>query len=158
MSVIKTNSLFFINQQINNFQVLCEMASKSAFRRKMGSSYVFQFLCGILLLLCMSTCQDSATAASTLQGNETDLHTLLDFKSRIVHDPFHIMSLWNDFIHHCNWLWIIYNNSNGRVMYLILSDKTWHYLALFLHLYSISEIVVSRSWTSTILATYKHKL
>ncbi|KAG4377733.1 hypothetical protein AAZX31_18G180200 [Glycine max] len=100
------------------------MASKSAFRRKMGSSYVFQFLCGILLLLCMSTCQDSATAASTLQGNETDLHTLLDFKSRIVHDPFHIMSLWNDSIHHCNWLGITCNNSNGRVMYLILSDMT----------------------------------
>jgi len=52
------------------------MASESAFRRrKMGTSHVSQFLCGILLLLCMSTCQDSATAAATLQGNETDLHT-----------------------------------------------------------------------------------
>ncbi|TKY65863.1 LRR receptor serine/threonine-protein kinase [Spatholobus suberectus] len=88
----------------------------------MSTFGVFQFLCGILLL-CMSTCQDSATA-TTLQGDETDLHTLLDFKNRIVQDPFHIMSLWNDSIHHCNWVGITCNNSSGRVMYLILADMT----------------------------------
>ncbi|KAJ1437405.1 Serine/threonine-protein kinase, active site [Sesbania bispinosa] len=71
----------------------------------------------------MTTCKDSATA-STLQGNETDLHALLDFKSRIVQDPFQIMSLWNDSIHHCNWEGITCNISNGRVMYLILEDLT----------------------------------
>ncbi|XP_027351319.1 probable LRR receptor-like serine/threonine-protein kinase At3g47570 [Abrus precatorius] len=87
----------------------------------MSNSYGFQFLCGILLLF-MKTSQNSATAA-TMQGNETDLHTLLDFKSRIVHDPYDIMSLWNDSTHHCNWVGITCNNSNGRVMYLILENK-----------------------------------
>ncbi|XP_061372393.1 putative receptor-like protein kinase At3g47110 [Gastrolobium bilobum] len=83
---------------------------------------VFHFLYGFLLL-CMSTCQDYAVTA-TLQGNETDLHALLELKSRVVQDPFNIMSLWNDSIYYCNWVGITCNISNGRVMYLILADKT----------------------------------
>jgi hypothetical protein len=59
-----------------------------------------------------------------LQGNETDLQALLDFKSRIIKDPFHTLSSWNDSIHHCNWLGITCNIFNGRVMHLILADMT----------------------------------
>ncbi|KAL2318854.1 hypothetical protein Fmac_032730 [Flemingia macrophylla] len=68
--------------------------------------------------------------AATPAGNETDLQALLDFKIRIVEDPFNIMSSWNDSIHHCNWLgvsihhcnWlgVTCNISNGRVIHLSL--------------------------------------
>ncbi|KAE9608035.1 putative protein kinase RLK-Pelle-LRR-XII-1 family [Lupinus albus] len=78
----------------------------------------FQILTSFLLL-CLSLGSNSATAA----GNVTDFHALLDFKNQIVEDPFHIMSLWNDSISHCNWTGITCNISNGRVMYLNLSSQ-----------------------------------
>ncbi|KAJ1437404.1 Serine/threonine-protein kinase, active site [Sesbania bispinosa] len=63
-----------------------------------------------------------SAATATPSGNETDLHALLDFKSRIVQDPFQIMSFWNDSIHHCNWIGITCNISNERVMQLSLEQ------------------------------------
>jgi len=87
----------------------------------LSKKILFQFLCGFLLHI--SKYHYSSTA-STLQGNETDLHALLDFKNRITQDPFETLSLWNDSIHHCNWLGITCNISNGRVMHLILADMT----------------------------------
>ncbi|XP_061372394.1 putative receptor-like protein kinase At3g47110 [Gastrolobium bilobum] len=63
-----------------------------------------------------------ATVA-TPSGNETDLHALLDFKNKIVEDPLHIMSFWNDSIHHCNWIGITCNITNGRVMNLSLEQQ-----------------------------------
>lgn len=86
-----------------------------------SKSKVFHIL-SVFLLLCLSLSLDYATAA-TPAGNETDLNALLDFKSHIVEDPFHIMSLWNDSIHHCNWIGITCNISNGRVMYLNLTAQ-----------------------------------
>ncbi|ESW12358.1 hypothetical protein PHAVU_008G105600 [Phaseolus vulgaris] len=65
--------------------------------------------------------KESAIAA-TPAGNETDLQALLDFKSRIVEDPFKIMSSWNDSIHHCSWIGITCNISNGRIMDLSLEQ------------------------------------
>ncbi|RDX63609.1 putative LRR receptor-like serine/threonine-protein kinase, partial [Mucuna pruriens] len=73
------------------------------------------------LLLCMILIKDSAIAA-TPAGNETDLQALLDLKSRIVEDPFNIKSVWNDSIHHCNWIGITCNISNGRVIHLSLEQ------------------------------------
>ncbi|XP_068488044.1 probable LRR receptor-like serine/threonine-protein kinase At3g47570 [Phaseolus vulgaris] len=73
------------------------------------------------LLVCMILIKESAIAA-TPAGNETDLQALLDFKSRIVEDPFKIMSSWNDSIHHCSWIGITCNISNGRIMDLSLEQ------------------------------------
>lgn len=56
-------------------------------------------------------------------GNETDLQALLDFKSHIVQDPFKIMSLWNNSIHHCKWVGITCNISTVRVVQLKLIDQ-----------------------------------
>ncbi|XP_028770488.1 putative receptor-like protein kinase At3g47110 [Neltuma alba] len=73
------------------------------------------------LFLCMSSTFSSATAMP--QGNETDFRALLDFKSRIIQDPFKIMSLWNNSIHHCKWVGITCNISNGRVVQLSLGQR-----------------------------------
>ncbi|WVZ07457.1 hypothetical protein V8G54_020803 [Vigna mungo] len=64
---------------------------------------------------------ESAIAA-TPTGNETDLQALLDFNNRVVADPFNIMSSWSDSLHHCNWIGITCNISNGRVMDLSLKQ------------------------------------
>ncbi|XP_027349821.1 putative receptor-like protein kinase At3g47110 [Abrus precatorius] len=85
-----------------------------------SKSLLLQILCGYLLLRIILI-MDSAIA-STPTGNETDLEALLDFKSRIVEDPFKIMSIWNDSTHHCNWIGITCNISNGRVTYLRLEQ------------------------------------
>lgn len=82
---------------------------------------LIQFLCGFLLYISK---YHYTSTASTLQGNETDLQALLNFKSRITQDPFQTLSLWNDSINHCNWLGITCDISNGRVMHLILADMT----------------------------------
>jgi len=73
------------------------------------------------LLVCMILIKESAIAA-TPAGNETDLQALLDFKSRVVEDPFNIMSSWNESIHHCSWTGITCNISNGRIMELSLEQ------------------------------------
>ncbi|KOM37541.1 hypothetical protein LR48_Vigan03g092300 [Vigna angularis] len=73
------------------------------------------------LLVWMILMKESAIAA-TRAGNETDLQALLDFKNRVVADPFNIMSSWNDSLHHCNWIGITCNISNGRVMDLSLEQ------------------------------------
>ncbi|TKY65866.1 LRR receptor serine/threonine-protein kinase [Spatholobus suberectus] len=83
-------------------------------------SLLLQILNGCLLL-CIILIKDSAIA-TTPAGNETDLQALLDFKSRIVEDPFNIMSFWNDSINHCNWIGITCSISNGRVIHLCLEQ------------------------------------
>ncbi|XP_058763313.1 putative receptor-like protein kinase At3g47110 [Vicia villosa] len=92
-----------------NINASCVISKKIAFK------FIFCFL------LCITKYHSTSTA-STLQGNETDLQALLDFKSRITQDPFHTLSSWNDSIHHCSWLGITCNISNGRVIYMILPD------------------------------------
>ncbi|XP_057435206.1 probable LRR receptor-like serine/threonine-protein kinase At3g47570 isoform X1 [Lotus japonicus] len=72
------------------------------------------------LLLCMISSLHLVTTA-TSEENETDLSALLDFKSKIVGDPFNIMSSWNNSFHHCNWTGISCNISNGRVMNMNLA-------------------------------------
>ncbi|KAL5058180.1 hypothetical protein RYX36_029784 [Vicia faba] len=80
----------------------------------------FKFIYGFLLYI--TKYHHTSTASSTLQGNETDLLALLDFKTRITQDPFHTLSSWNHSIHHCNWFGITCNISNGRVIHMILPD------------------------------------
>lgn len=41
--------------------------------------------------------------ASTVAGNETDRLALLEFKSKITHDPLGVFGSWNESIHFCQW-------------------------------------------------------
>ncbi|KAJ7950156.1 putative Receptor-kinase [Quillaja saponaria] len=69
----------------------------------------------------MRSSLESATTFSS--GNESDFLALLDFKSRIVQDPLQIMSSWNNSIHYCNWVGIICNKSNQKVVVLNLEER-----------------------------------
>ncbi|KAK7339862.1 hypothetical protein VNO77_20548 [Canavalia gladiata] len=86
-----------------------------------SKSLLLQILKGCVVL-CMTIIMDSAIASTTPAGNETDVQALLEFKSRIIEDPFNIMSFWNDSIHHCNWIGVTCNPSNKRVMHLSLQQ------------------------------------
>ncbi|XP_019413184.1 PREDICTED: probable LRR receptor-like serine/threonine-protein kinase At3g47570 [Lupinus angustifolius] len=89
-----------------------------------SKSKVFHILFGLFSLSCMTLLFfHFETATATTTATETDLHALLEFKSHIIEDPFHIMSSWNDSIHHCNWTGITCNKSNQRVMNLNLNTQ-----------------------------------
>ncbi|OIW01169.1 hypothetical protein TanjilG_10330 [Lupinus angustifolius] len=83
-----------------------------------SKSIVFQITLYGFLLLCLNYAR-----ANTPTETKNDLQALLDFKSHIVRDPFHVMNLWNDSIHHCNWTGITCNILNGRVIYMNLSSQ-----------------------------------
>ncbi|MED6218628.1 hypothetical protein PIB30_028326 [Stylosanthes scabra] len=85
-----------------------------------SNKLVLEFI-GKSLLFCTITYLAYAVPSG---NNETDLHALLHFKSKIVHDPFNIMNLWNESTNHCTWYGITCNfSNNGRVISLILSDQ-----------------------------------
>ncbi|CAL0304421.1 unnamed protein product [Lupinus luteus] len=83
-----------------------------------SKSKVFQTILYVFLLLSLN----HATATTPTETNH-DLQALLHFKTHIVKDPFHVMNLWNDSTHHCNWTGITCNIFNGRVIYMNLSSQ-----------------------------------
>ncbi|KAB1226272.1 hypothetical protein CJ030_MR1G003751 [Morella rubra] len=58
-------------------------------------------------------------------GNETDRLALLDFKSKITHDPMGVMSSWNDSVHFCQWQGVTCGRRHQRVTRLDLHSKIW---------------------------------
>uniref|UniRef100_A0A2N9IDJ5 non-specific serine/threonine protein kinase n=1 Tax=Fagus sylvatica TaxID=28930 RepID=A0A2N9IDJ5_FAGSY len=53
-------------------------------------------------------------------NNETDRLALLQFKAKITHDPFGVMSSWNDSIHFCQWQGVTCRRQHQRVTALHL--------------------------------------
>ncbi|KAL9383468.1 hypothetical protein Peur_023791 [Populus x canadensis] len=68
----------------------------------------------IVLLLCFTS------SALSIGRNETDRLALLDFKSKITHDPLGIMRLWNGSIHFCRWFGVTCSQKHQRVAVLDL--------------------------------------
>jgi len=68
----------------------------------------------VLLLLCFTS------SALSIGRNETDRLALLDFKSKITHDPLGIMRLWNSSIHFCQWFGVTCSQKHQRVAVLDL--------------------------------------
>ncbi|XP_059457827.1 probable LRR receptor-like serine/threonine-protein kinase At3g47570 [Corylus avellana] len=56
-------------------------------------------------------------------GNETDRHALLDFKAKIISDPFMVLSSWNDTTHFCHWRGVTCGRRHQRVTELRLSSQ-----------------------------------
>ncbi|TQD78147.1 hypothetical protein C1H46_036300 [Malus baccata] len=84
---------------------------------------LFKFLQGFILL-CMSTCLESAALRSlTMLGNKSDRLALLDFKKRITTDPFDVLSSWNHSIHFCSWVGVSCHRSTKRVLMLNLKAR-----------------------------------
>ena len=74
------------------------------------------------VILLFSTCllylQTAITA--TAPSNETDRLALLKFKESVPHDPFNILSSWNDSMNFCNWHGITCGRRHQRVTALNL--------------------------------------
>ena len=55
-------------------------------------------------------------------NNETDRLALLEFKGKIIVDPFRVMHSWNDSIHFCRWRGVICGRQHQRVTVLHLQS------------------------------------
>ncbi|XP_038905806.1 putative receptor-like protein kinase At3g47110 [Benincasa hispida] len=64
------------------------------------------------------------TFASILSSaDESDRFALLDLKDRVLNDPLKITSSWNDSTHFCDWIGVICNSTNRRVVGLDLEAR-----------------------------------
>ncbi|THG04164.1 probable LRR receptor-like serine/threonine-protein kinase At3g47570 [Camellia sinensis] len=80
----------------------------------------------LILLCCLSILNSGFTTTisrSRLMGNETDRLSLLAIKAKIVDDPLHVLSSWNDSIHFCQWQGIICGRRHQRVIALDLQSR-----------------------------------
>ncbi|CAL5322634.1 unnamed protein product [Camellia sinensis] len=80
----------------------------------------------LILLCCLSILNSGFTAttsSSWLMGNETDRLSLLAIKAKIVEDPLHVLSSWNDSIHFCQWQGVTCGRRHQRVTALDLQSR-----------------------------------
>ncbi|THG16652.1 putative receptor-like protein kinase At3g47110 [Camellia sinensis] len=80
----------------------------------------------LILLSCLSILNSGFTAttsSSGLMGNETDRLSLLAIKAKIVEDPLHGLSSWNNSIHFCQWQGITCGRRHQRVTALDLQSR-----------------------------------
>uniref|UniRef100_A0A7N2R9W5 non-specific serine/threonine protein kinase n=2 Tax=Quercus lobata TaxID=97700 RepID=A0A7N2R9W5_QUELO len=77
----------------------------------------------VILLFSTSSllCLQPSITATTLT-NETDRLALLKFKESVDHDPYNILSSWNDSMHFCNWRGITCGRRHQRVTALDLQS------------------------------------
>ncbi|XP_075644325.1 LRR receptor-like serine/threonine-protein kinase EFR isoform X2 [Castanea sativa] len=71
-----------------------------------------------VLLWCLGIFVTSVVSGN----NETDRLALLEFKAKIIHDPFRVMSSWNDSIHFCQWQGVTCGRRHQRVTVLNLQS------------------------------------
>ncbi|KAL7238885.1 hypothetical protein ACSBR2_004895 [Camellia fascicularis] len=64
-----------------------------------------------------------AIATAAHYGNETDRLALLAFMSNITHDPFGILSSWNESIHFCQWQGVTCGSRHQRAIVLDLEHQ-----------------------------------
>ncbi|GJU61000.1 kinase-like domain-containing protein, partial [Tanacetum coccineum] len=84
-----------------------------------SSSILFSFLFYGVVIICLTSANVSASSG----GNETDYHALLSFKSKIIHDPYKVLSTWNHSFHFCDWIGITCGKRHKRVTVLRLYSK-----------------------------------
>ena len=62
----------------------------------------------------------SSIPCFALPGNETDRLALLEIKASITHDPFKVLTSWNETIHFCSWHGVTCGSRHKRVTSLSL--------------------------------------
>ncbi|KAL4597049.1 hypothetical protein ACB092_12G207400 [Castanea dentata] len=85
------------------------------------SIYLHVILLFSIWLLCLQP-----TITTTAPTNETDRLALLKFKESVTHDPYKILSSWNNSMHFCNWLGITCGRRHQRVTRLDLTSYDLH--------------------------------
>ncbi|GJR46896.1 leucine-rich repeat protein [Tanacetum coccineum] len=68
------------------------------------------------------TCLTSTTVSASYDGNETDYHALLSFKSNIAQDPYQVLTSWNQSFHFCEWSGVSCGKRHKRVTALRLGS------------------------------------
>ncbi|KAL7229123.1 hypothetical protein ACSBR2_007759 [Camellia fascicularis] len=76
-----------------------------------------------LILLCCLSSLNSGFSATIQSSNETDRLSLLAIKAKIIDDPLHVLSSWNDSIHFCMWQGIKCDRRGQRVTALDLQSR-----------------------------------
>ncbi|XP_062155284.1 probable LRR receptor-like serine/threonine-protein kinase At3g47570 [Alnus glutinosa] len=81
--------------------------------------------CSALCILTIVSvfCFGSTTYGYGIGGNETDRLALLEFKAKIVNDPFMVLSSWNDTTHFCLWHGVTCGRRHQRVTKLRLPSQ-----------------------------------
>ncbi|KAK7817616.1 putative lrr receptor-like serine/threonine-protein kinase [Quercus suber] len=106
-------------ERMNMEEVSKELHSiKNAF---LASPKTFICIWPIYLIFVMNLCLLQPTMTANAPTNEIDCLALLKFKESISHDPYMMLSSWNDSMHFCNWFGITCGRRHQRVMALILS-------------------------------------
>ncbi|KAJ9187177.1 hypothetical protein P3X46_002663 [Hevea brasiliensis] len=86
---------------------------------KMG--FILCFLLSATLLNITSL--TIVTVSATPFNNMTDRLALLAFKSKIIHDPLSVFSMWNDSLHFCQWQGVRCGRRHERVTVLNLGSR-----------------------------------
>jgi Leucine-rich repeat (LRR) protein len=81
----------------------------------------FSALC--ILTIVSVICFGSTTYGYSIGGNDTDRLALLEFKAKIVYDPFMVLSSWNDTTHFCLWHGVTCGRRHQRVTELRLPSQ-----------------------------------
>jgi Leucine-rich repeat (LRR) protein len=76
-----------------------------------------------ILIIVSVFCFGSTTYVYGIGGNETDRLALLEFKAKIVGDPFMVLSSWNVTTHFCLWHGVICGRRHQRVKELHLQSQ-----------------------------------
>ncbi|KAL7253366.1 hypothetical protein ACSBR1_007821 [Camellia fascicularis] len=86
--------------------------------------YVWSGICVVAMTLVhIGTLPAATTASSTFVGNETDHFALLAFKSKILQDPYRVVSSWNNSLHFCEWQGVICGHRHRRVTIIDLTSQ-----------------------------------
>ncbi|PWA35628.1 leucine-rich repeat protein [Artemisia annua] len=85
----------------------------------LSSSPLISFLFYSLTITCLT----SAIVSASNGGNETDYDALLSFKSKITHDPYKVLTSWNNSFHLCDWSGISCGKRHKRVTVLWLDSQ-----------------------------------
>jgi Leucine-rich repeat (LRR) protein len=102
---ISTHNIFLLYQSFSNS--MSSVVSWSAF---------------CILAVVPVFCFAPATFAA-IGGNETDRLALLEFKAKIISDPFMFLSSWNDTTHFCQWRGVTCGRRHQRITQLALASQ-----------------------------------
>jgi Leucine-rich repeat (LRR) protein len=75
----------------------------------------------VILAVVLVLCFGSTTYG--MGGNETDRQALLEFKAKIMDDPFKVLSSWNDTTHFCQWHGVTCGRRHQRITELRLPSN-----------------------------------
>ncbi|GKE57009.1 kinase-like domain-containing protein, partial [Tanacetum coccineum] len=119
----------------------------------LSSSSLISFRFYGLSIICLTL----ATVSSSYGGNETDYLALMSFKSKIIQDPYEVLTSWNHSFHFCEWGGISCGKRHKRVTVLWLDSQGLEG-SLSLHVGNLSFLRVLSLSNNSFQGTIPHEL